>query len=80
MDHNLYQRYLNEYVQAALDEGGGSVQGAREYLSQQEVRGLFVTHRKERQRALADARQAFDEHKHWPLELILKQLGVAGRD
>ena len=52
------------------------IQGARDYLSQQEVHGFFVQHRKEKQRALADARQAFDEHKHWPLELILKQLGL----
>jgi hypothetical protein len=37
----------------------------------------LVMHREEKQRALADARQAFDEHRHWPLEIVLRHLGVS---
>jgi hypothetical protein len=40
------------------------------------VGGLLVLHKEEKQRALADARHAFDEHRHWPLEIILSHLGV----
>jgi hypothetical protein len=41
-----------------------------------QVKGLLVRHREEKRRALEDAQRAFDEHRHWPLEIILSQLGI----
>lgn len=75
MDHQRYERYLNEYVQTAVRESDGTARGIAERLGEFHV-GRFSFHREEKLRALRDARQAFDEHRHWPVEIILKQLGV----
>lgn len=76
MDHILYQRYLKEYVQQAVQASNGSVSSIAEELGTIRVSGLLVTHKEEKKRALADARRAFDEHRHWPVEIILSHLGV----
>jgi hypothetical protein len=76
MDYTLYEKYLKEYLDRAIQESDGSNRGIAEALSTYEVRGLLVSHKDERRRALADARRAFDEHRHWPREIILSQLGV----
>ena len=77
MDHTLYQRYLKEYVAQARQASDGSVRSIAEELSAIHVGGLLVVHKEEKRRALADARRAFDEHRHWPLEIILSHLGLA---
>jgi hypothetical protein len=76
MEHTLYRRFLNEYVQQAMQASDGSVRGIADELGTIHVGGLLVQHKEERKRALADARRAFDEHRHWPLEIILSHLGV----
>lgn len=76
MDHNLYQRYLREYVAQARQASDGSVRSIAEELGAIHVGGLLVLHKEEKRRALADARRAFDEHRHWPLEIILAHLGL----
>jgi hypothetical protein len=76
MDHTLYRRYLNEYVQQAMQASDGSVRGIAEELGAIHVDGLLVQHKEEKRRALADARRAFEEHRHWPLEIILSHLGL----
>ena len=77
MDHALYRRYLKEYVAQARQASDGSVHSIAEELSAIHVGGLLVVHKEEKKRALADARRAFDEHRHWPLEIILSHLGLA---
>ena len=76
MDIKLYQQYLNQFVQQAIDESDGKVGSIAECLSEKQVRGFFVTHREEKRRALSDAQNAFSEHRHWPLEIILSHLGI----
>ena len=76
MDIRLYRQYLNEYVQKAINEGDGKVSRITELLYEEQVKGLLVTHREEKLRALSDAQQAFSEHRHWPLEIIISHLGV----
>jgi hypothetical protein len=76
MDHTLYQRYLNEYVHLAMRESDGTNRGIAERLSEIQVRNYLVVHGEEKRRALKDARQAFDEHRHWPTDIVLSQLGV----
>ena len=76
MDRTRYQQYLTQYITAAIRESDGSSRGIAEYLATLQVKGRFVVHREERQRALADAQEAFDEHRHWPLEITLRHLGV----
>jgi hypothetical protein len=77
MDHTLYRRYLKEYIAQARQASDGSVRSIAEELSAIHVSRLLVTHKEEKKRALADARRAFDEHRHWPLEIILSHLGLA---
>jgi hypothetical protein len=77
MDHTLYQRYLKEYIAQARQASDGSVRSIAEELGAIHVGGWLVTHKEEKKRALADARHAFDEHRHWPLEIILSHLGLA---
>lgn len=76
MDIQRYQHYLNEYVHLALRESDGTNRGIAERLSEIQVRGWFVMHREEKQRALSDARKAFDDHRHWPTDIVLSHLGV----
>jgi len=77
MDHALYQKYLKEILDQATAQSDGTNRGVAEALSLIHVGGgLFTRHKEERQRALADLRRAFDEHRHWPREIILTHLGL----
>jgi hypothetical protein len=40
------------------------------------VSGFLVRNRAEKQKALEDARNAFDSHRHWPVEIVLSHLGI----
>jgi len=77
MDRLRYLQYLKQYITEAVQQSDGSTRGIAEHLSMLQVKGPLVMHREEKQRALADARQAFDEHRHWPLEIVLRHLGIA---
>ena len=76
IDLPKYQRYLQEYVDQALANSDGSPGGVRDYLEGIQVKGWLVKDKPEKQRALADAIQAFSEHRHWPLDIILSHLGL----
>jgi hypothetical protein len=80
MNRKLYQEYLQQFVTQAIQNSDGSNRGIYELLSEMQVKGLLVRHREEKRRALEDARRAFDEHRHWPLEIILSQLGIENKD
>jgi hypothetical protein len=77
MDGKLYQQYLQQYVKEAIEHSDGSVRQIADRLHEQVVKGIFISHRVEKERALVDAQKAFDEHSHWPLGIILSHLGVA---
>jgi hypothetical protein len=77
MDSALYRKYLEEYIHEGLQYSDGSVAGVRTYLHEKTITGLLVRHRKEKLRALEEARKVFDEHRHWPLSIILSHLGIA---
>jgi len=76
MNVALYRRYLQQYVREAIANSDGTNAGIAEYLSVLNISGFLVKHRVEKQRALADAQQAFNEHRHWPLKIVLSHLGV----
>lgn len=78
MDIGLYRRYLQQFVEEAIRNSDGSVPKISTYLWNYKKPGKFSRHRTEKNRALKDARQAFDEHQHWPLKIILSHLGVEG--
>ncbi len=76
MDIGLYREYLKKYVSEAIANSDGSISGISEHLSTIRVSGILVRHKEEKKRALADARRAFDEHRHWPLEIVISHLGI----
>ena len=79
MDIGLYRQYLQQYVQEALENSNGTTAGIAEYLHAKNVSGLLVRHKDEKRRALADAQKAFDDHRHWPLDIVLSHLGVEAK-
>ena len=76
MDIGAYRNYMEELLKEALENSDGSNSGISEYLREKKVSGLFVRNKKEKQRALEDARKAFDEHAHWPVDIVISHLGV----
>jgi hypothetical protein len=76
IDLGLYRRYLQETVQEAVQNSDGTTAGILNYLREKQITGLLVRHKNEKTKALADARQAFEEHRHWPVEIVLSHLGV----
>jgi hypothetical protein len=77
MNFNIYQEYLQHYVSQAIRESDGTNRGVSENLWNIQVKGVLVRHKEEKLRALEDARKAFDDHRHWPREIVLSHLGIA---
>lgn len=80
MNFLIYKRYLTQFVREAIQNSDGSNAGISGYLWAKRISGIFVQHRTEKERALHDARKAFDEHRHWPREIIISHLGISDRD
>lgn len=76
MDVKLYRQFLEEYIAEATRNSDGTVRGISERLHEFQITSKLSRNKVERERALHDARQAFDEHRHWPLEIILLHLGI----
>jgi hypothetical protein len=76
MDTGLYRHYLNQYVKEAVQNSDGSTAGISGYLWEKKVTGILVKHRAEKNKALAEARRAFDEHRHWPVPIVISHLGL----
>jgi len=76
MDLKAYRHYLEQFVREALEKSDSTNAGISSYLWEKKVSGLLVRHRQEKQKALNEARKAFDEHRHWPVEIVLSHLGI----
>ncbi len=76
MNVELYRRFLQDYVRSAIANSSGTNTGIYEYLASIRIGKYFVQHKEEKERALADARRAFEEHRHWPLQIVLSHLGI----
>jgi hypothetical protein len=76
MNIGAYRRYLEQYVQEAVDHSDGTPAGILEYLGTIKITGWVVRDKEEKQRALQAAIKAFQEHRHWPIDIIFSHLGV----
>ena len=76
LDVKFYRKYLQEYVQEAIKNGNRTNSEISQYLWEKKISGILVRHRTEKQQALTDARKAFDEHQHWPLDIVISHLGI----
>jgi hypothetical protein len=71
-----YRQALEQYIEDALAKSDGTHSGISNYLWNLKVSGVFVPNKIEKQKALDDARQAFDAHRNWPVDIILSHLGI----
>jgi hypothetical protein len=76
MDYKLYNQYMHKYLKEALENGHRTPPEIAAYLDAIPLPGRFARNKLERARALREVRQAFTEHRHWPLEIILSHLGI----
>ena len=76
MNHEIYRRYLQEYIQEAIDNSNGTNAEIASYLWEKNLGRFILSNKAEKQRALADARRAFDDHRHWPRKIILSHIGI----
>lgn len=76
MDLRVYLHYLEQYVREALENSDGTNAGISGYLWDKRISGLLVRHRFEKQKTLSEARKAFGERRHWPVEIVLSHLGL----
>lgn len=76
MDHKLYYQYMHEYIKGALVSGHNKPTEIARYLDEISLPGRFTRNKEERIRALYAVRQGFNEHRHWPLDIILSHLGI----
>ena len=80
MNIEIYRKYLREYIQEAIEDSDGTNAGISSYLWEKEIGRFLVMNKTEKQRALTDARKAFDDHRHWPQEIVLSHLGIENSD
>ena len=73
---NYYEVYLVRFIKEAIANSDGSNYGIAQYLSEIKIGRWFVPHKIEQKRALADAQQAFEGHRHWPRNIIFSHLGI----
>lgn len=76
MNIGLYRKYLNQYVRQAIENSDGTRSGISEYLGSIKVSGFLTRDKDEKRRAIQDAKTAFDDHRHWPLDIIVSHLGL----
>ena len=76
MDGEAYRSALKNYVKEAIQNGGSSNARVYEYLSTVKIGRFLVKNKVEKERALTDACKAFAEHRHWPQDIVISQLGL----
>jgi hypothetical protein len=77
MDFTIYRKYLVQFVKEAIQNSNGTNAGIAESLQERTIgKAPWVRNKEEQRRALADACKAFEEHRHWPLDLVLSHLGI----
>ncbi len=75
MNIGAYRQALEKFVSEAVLNSDGTHAGISRYLWEIRLSRLALN-RYEKQRALDDARRAFDEHRNWPVSVVLSHLGV----
>jgi hypothetical protein len=76
MNHDVYRKYLKEYLLEAIQNGGSATRSIYTAVSEIPLPGRFARHRDEKRRAIQDIKDAFEGHMHWPLEMVINYLQV----
>ena len=80
MDLGVYWQYLEQLVKEAVENSDRSNDGISNYLWSKKKPGRLTRNRVEKTKALDEARRAFGEHRHWPLEVVLSHLGINSKN
>ncbi len=80
MELGEYRKWVEQYVKDALQNSDGTTAGIAEYLSMVKPAGRFTAHREEKNLALTEVRKTFDDHRHWPLSIIISFLGIENKE
>lgn len=80
MDIGVYWQYLEQLVKEAMENSDRSNDGISNYLWSKKKPGRLTRNRVEKAKALDEARRAFAEHRHWPLEVVLSHLGINSKN
>ncbi len=76
MNYQIYEKYLYQYLLDAYKNSDGSTKGVSEMLHALPKPGRFSSNRAEKIKAIDTAITAFDEHRHWPIDIVFSHLGV----
>jgi hypothetical protein len=76
MDHALYEKFRRQYLKQAIEATNRTPNEIYRALTEMPRPGRFSFNKEEKLRALHDLQQAFEDHRHWPLDIILSHLGI----
>ncbi len=76
MDHAKYEKFRRQYLQQALDATNRTPSEIYRALTEIPRPGRFAFDKEEKLRGLHDLQQAFEDRRHWPLDIILSHLGI----
>jgi hypothetical protein len=75
MDHQQFQKFRLQYFRTAYQNSDHSPRGIYTALTEIAPPGRFTFHREEKTRALRELREELEGRRHWPLEIVLSQMG-----
>jgi hypothetical protein len=75
MDYKKYQKFVNKYADEAIKMGGGTTEGAYEYLNNKRSQSVLFGSA-ERTRAIRDLRKHFATYKKQPLWVVMDTLDI----
>ena len=75
MDYKKYEKFVYKYADEAIKSGGGTTDGAYEYLKNKRSQSILFGSA-ERTRAIRDLRKHFDTYKRQPLWVVMDTLEI----
>jgi hypothetical protein len=75
MDYKKYQKFVHKYADEAIKLGGGTTEGAYEYLKNKRSQSVLFGSI-ERTCAIRDLRKHFDTYKRQPVWVVMDTLDI----
>jgi hypothetical protein len=75
MDFKKYEKFVNKYAEEAIKLGGGTTEGAYEYLKNKRSQSVLFGS-VERTRALRDLRKHFATYRKQPVWVVMDTLDI----
>lgn len=75
MNYRKYQKFVNKYADEAIKLGGGTTEGAYEYLKNKRSQSILFGS-VEKTQAIRDLRNHFDTYKKQPVWVVMDTLEI----